>query len=183
MFGCRHPFKTEPRKVTIRGDVTSGKGAAVRGLTYRRRARRLDHELADGFDPEGDRHRRRRAHAITATSFRRDLAARLERLVHEADGSPPWQSPVRWPEVRACSILILALAESLAAPTRVSAQGVARVVVLLDDGDSALFGARDEGALSVALKSALRGLELGPRLRADRTALAPAASAPMPWGI
>ena len=84
-FGCLHPFKGGPRASTIDSDdVERGKSVAVRGLTYRRKVRRLDHELADGLDPDGDRHRRRRARQITAISFRCSLAGKLERLAREA---------------------------------------------------------------------------------------------------
>jgi hypothetical protein len=81
--------------------------------------------------------------------------------------------------------LILALAESLTAPIPVSPQGVARTVVLLDDGASALFGPGAAGTLGVALRSAVRSLELGPRLRADHPGAASAVTSPspMPWGI
>ena len=139
----------------------------MRGLTYRRGLRRLDCELAAGSDPDRDRRLRRRAREITGARFRHRLAERLERLVRQAEGSPAWQSPVRWSEVREFSILIVALAESLSAPIRVSPQGVARAVVLLEDGTSALYGPGPEGELAIAVRSALRCLEIGPRLDHD----------------
>jgi hypothetical protein len=157
----------------------------VRGLSYRRKNRRLDHELATGLDPDMDRHLRRRARQITGISFRSGLAKKLERLVKEAEGPQPWQSPIRWPEVREFSILFLSLAESLTAPIAVSPQGVARAVVLIDDGSSALYGPGSKGSLAVAVRSALRSLELGPFLLCDRPFTPPAAVSrqPMPWGI
>lgn len=157
----------------------------MRGLTYRRKVRRLDHELATGLDPDTDRHLRRRARQITGISFRCGLAKRLELLAKEADSPQPWQSPVRWPEVREFSILLLSLAESLTAPIAVSPQGVARAVVLIDDGSSALYGPGSKGSLAVAARSALRSLEVGPFLRCDRPFTPPAAVSrqPMPWGI
>jgi hypothetical protein len=81
--------------------------------------------------------------------------------------------------------LILALAESLTAPGRVSPQGVARIVVLLDDNAGALFGPKPAGTLSLELRSARRSLELGPMLSADDSAAASGVTppAPMPWGI
>jgi len=147
---------------------------------------RLDRVLAGGSDPDGDRHLRHRARKITGAGFRHRLAERLECLVRDADGSPPWQSPVRWAEVRASSILILVLAESLRAPIVVSPQGVARAVLLLDDGAGALYrGGAAEGALAVAAKSALRSLELGPVLSCDRAGRATdvVPPLPIPWGI
>lgn len=157
----------------------------MRGLRYRRKVRRLDHELASGLVPDLDRHLRRRARQITGISFRCDLAKRLERLAKEAEDPQPWQSPIRWPEVRAFSILLLSLAESLTAPIAVSPQGVARAVILIDDGTSPLYGPGSKGSLAVAARSALRSLELGPFLLCDRPSTPPAAVSrqPMPWGI
>jgi hypothetical protein len=157
----------------------------VRGLTFRRKVRRLDHELATGLDPDMDRHLRRRASRITGISFRCSLARKLEQLAREAEDPQPWQSPIRWAEVREFSILFLALAESLTAPIAVSPQGVAQTVVLIDDGTSALYGPGPKGALALAVRSALRSLEVGPFLLCDRPVTPPAAVSrqPMPWGL
>ena len=157
----------------------------MRGLSYRRKVRRLDHELATGLDPDLDRHLRRRARQITGISFRCGLARKLERLVKEAEDPQPWQSPIRWPEVGEFSILFLALADSLTAPIAVSPQGVAQAVVLIDDGTSALYGPGPKGAVAVAVRSALRGLEIGPFLLCDRPFTPPATVSrqPTPWGI
>jgi len=184
MGASTHSRRALAPRPSLADDAERGKSVAVRRLTYRGKVRRLDHEIAAGFDPGGDRRRRRRAGEITGPRFRRCLAGKLEQLVREADSSPPWQSPVRWSEVREFSILILALAESLSAPIPVSPQGVARTVVLIDDGASALFGSGAAGTLGVALRSALRGLELGPRLCGDNPAdPAVTSPSPMPWGI
>ena len=136
--------------------------------TYRLRRRTLDAQLSFGFDPNGTPDRRRRAEELTGEEFRQELARRLEHLVSEAFGSPHWQSPVRWADVRDVSTQLSLLAETLAGTTEVSPQGVARASLLLGDGDSPLYGPEREDLLETAVGSALASLELGPMLEPIR---------------
>lgn len=179
------PIQLKPSHLDHRSHAEQPESVAVRGLTYRRKVRQFDHELADGLDPDTDRHIRRRARQITGISFRCGLAEKLERLVKEAEDPQPWQSPIRWSEVREFSLLFLALAESLTAPIAVSPQGVARTVILVDDGTSALYGPGGRGSLGATVRAALRSLEVGPFLLCDRpfTPSAAVSRQPMPWGI
>jgi hypothetical protein len=152
---------------------------------YRRKLRRLDEVLANGRDPDSDRRLRRRAVEVSTPSFRNCLGRRIESLVRDAESPPGWQSSIRRADVRELAILFLALADSLTVPREVSPQGVARAVLLLDDGSSPLYGDGPSGVLSAALRSALRGLELGPRfaLEQSRRDCSVASPTPIPWGI
>jgi hypothetical protein len=147
-------------------------------LTYRFRRRRLDHELAFGFDPNHDPDRRRRANELTSERSRKDLARRLGGLVSEAAGSPHWQRPERWAAIRKASPELTLLAETLAGSTEVSAQGVARAGLLLDDGNSPFYGPDRDDELRTAVGAALAGLELGPMLEPRRDLVQPRNSAP-----
>ena len=155
------------------------------GRAYRRKLRRLDEVLAEGRNPDSDRHLRRRAVEITTPSFRSCLGHRIERLVRDAESSRPWQSPICREEVRDLSTLFLVLADSLVVPREVSPQGVARALRLLDDGSSPLYDAGPSGVLSAALKSTLRSLELGPRLDPEQSSgdCSVPSPAPIPWGV
>jgi hypothetical protein len=155
--------------------------ARVHPLPYRFRRSQLDRELSFGFDPNRDPDRRRRACELTDERHRRDLARRLGRLVGEAAGSPHWQRPERWTAIREASPQLILLAETLAGSTEVSAQGVARAGLLIDDGMSPLYGPDCGDGLRITIDSALASLELGPMLEPARDWARSRSSAPAPF--
>jgi hypothetical protein len=121
--------------------------------TLRRRLRvqlrrgRLDHQIADGFDPEAFEDRALRARQLASVSARRKVARSLREVVRAADRPAVISSAIpvsrvavtRWREA------VLGLAERLEGPEPVNPCGVARALVLLTSGSGALY---DPGAAS-----------------------------------
>jgi len=140
----------------------------VHFLPFRFRCNRLDRELSFGFDPNHDPDRRRRARELTDEKHRRDLAQKLGELIGEAAGSPHWQRPERWAAIREASPQLSALAQTLAGSTVVSAQGIARIGFVINDGMSPLYGPDRGDELLPVIGAAVASLELGPMVEPRR---------------
>jgi hypothetical protein len=133
----------------------------------------LDTELAAGVDPNVDPAHRERAEELLADKSRRRLAGALERLLGEADSGPSIFSPkipIAKEAVRDCRLEIETLVERLDSPAFISAQGVAKLGLMLSDGASpiyspGLFKADDpkrSEELSSALEATIEAIDHGP---------------------
>ena len=116
----------------------------------RRRAARLDRELADGTRPEASATLAVRAVQLTSTDFRRDLAASLLRILAAAGEPPaatrsraaaarPPRIPLRLERVSQCAPRLAELVSRLAEPGPAPVQGVAIISRLLADGMGPLY--------------------------------------------
>ncbi len=124
-------------------------------LLARCRAARLDRELADGTRPEANASLAARAVQLTATEYRRDLAASLQRILAAAGapdrlgaapaGHPSLAAsrvprvPLRLTPISQSAPLLAELASQLVEPGPVPVQGVAMVNQLLADGTGPLY--------------------------------------------
>ena len=108
-------------------------------------ARRLDRDLAAGVPPWRGRPHAARAARLTADRERAGLAERLERLLLRAryPGLSGPRLSVLWQPacgpVLGCDRLITDLAATLRADTPVSAEGVARLRLLLSGASAPLY--------------------------------------------
>jgi hypothetical protein len=147
-------------------DSETGGGIVVRcaglrdRLVARFRAARLDQELARGVPPEASAPLVLRAQTLIAPSTRAGLAREIDRILREAVSGYVWvisRVAPRRREVLDAAEELNALARRLVAPGPVSADGVARVRLLLTDGRGPLYfhGATDrlQTLASVALDS------------------------------
>jgi len=128
-------------------------------------ADRLDRNLAVGLDPESDVLLALRAERLARFSTRRDLAARLQRLLHDA--AEPQLGLTRAPSLAVLSRVTTAraeiesLVEHLLAPVPVPARGVALVQLLLRDGTGPLFRYESRADLAAQVRQATDALEPG----------------------
>jgi hypothetical protein len=102
---------------------------------------RLDGDLARGVSPESNAALAVHAERLTRPAACHQLARSIRRI---ADGTRPehWTNPIVplcRDEVRAARGELVALADRLAGPGPVSAQGVAQVRVLLADGTGPIY--------------------------------------------
>ena len=133
-------------------------------LVARLRAPWLDRQLADGVATWASPSHAARALQLTGARSRRSLAGSLERLVKHAEqpstrvGSavvPPCRE-----QVREALPLILEIASRLRATAPVGAAGIARLSVLLCDGNGPCYSRSDPGALMIALQAVSRSLDV-----------------------
>jgi hypothetical protein len=125
-------------------------------LRCRLRRKAIDKELAAGADPDSTECRHLRASELTGQRNRHALAAALERHIAGAATIPPLDVlPVNWRGVRAASPRLDRLAQRLREDPRVRTQGVARVQLLLTDGESALYAKDRDTSLVDEVRSTL----------------------------
>jgi hypothetical protein len=123
---------------------------------------RLDHALARGTAPDSSAALSLRAHKLIGPRFRCGLAAQLRALPAIAQCPPhPFDSrvPIRARAVLDSLELLEELADRLAAPEPVDPRGVARVQVLLRDGESPLFNPNLAREFRESFEAALEALE------------------------
>ena len=137
---------------------------------------RLDRNLAEGVRPESSAPLAARAMALTSMTFRRELAANIRRMLATAGRQPvavgsrpatrshalagPPHVPLYGPRIRRFTPGLAGLADHLAVPGPVPAQGVAMVTRLLADGTGPVYrkAARDDlGAIIERASEALGG--------------------------
>jgi hypothetical protein len=140
-------------------------------------AARLDCDLAEGIRPESSAPLAARAMRLTSMAFRRELAANIRRMLitagrtpvaaglrpagarsHGYAGAP--RVPVYRPRISQFTPGLAELADHLAVPSPVSAQGVAIVTRLLADGTGPVYrrvSADDLGAIIERASEALSG--------------------------
>lgn len=105
--------------------------------------KRLDEELAAGFDPDANSERHERAVELTELRTRRRIAANLRRALAEAEAPrPPFsaKAPIARAALRDSREDVEDVADRLAGAAPVSPQGVARARILLTDGTGPLYG-------------------------------------------
>jgi hypothetical protein len=125
------------------------------------RAARLDRELAEGARPESGAVLAARATQLASERYRRRLTASLRRVLASA-GRPGDARPARVPlstgRISRSAPDLSALADSLAAPGPVAAQGVAIVTGLLGDGTGPLYGGPGPDDLAAVIERARAAL-------------------------
>ena len=130
------------------------------------RSRQLDLALARGAAPEATAPLALRARRLTSLWHRRAIAASYRRLVSEAREAGP-KTPGRMipprSQVGAASDELSRLADELARPGPVAAQGVAEALLLLSDGTGPLHNPRSNAILRACVASAAENLALRPR--------------------
>ena len=134
-------------------------------LVARVRAARLDDELARGVAPEASVALLLRAQTLIAPSTRAALATQIQRILRDALSGYVWVISRVTPRRRAvldAAEELEALAHRLVEPGPVSADGVARVRLLLTDGCGPLYAHSASEKLRTVAAEALDGLE--PRL-------------------
>ena len=131
-------------------------------LRTRLHARRLDRELAAGRELASDPLLRVRAEALTSPEVRDRLATRLEQIIGYAELAPRDAAvPVHVGAVKDSQSALASLAGALRERVPVSAQGVARAMILLTDGAGPLYWRASNLDLGVAARSALTALYMG----------------------
>ncbi len=129
---------------------------------------KLDRELAAGADPNADALLQERARQLLTEESRRSLAARLRRLMEDADCQPrPFSSrvPIARQAIRDSRWDLEEIVERLTTPTYLCPQGIARLSLLLAEGTSPLFGpATPPRQLRWSLLAAAEGMDHGPVL-------------------
>jgi hypothetical protein len=111
-------------------------------LRVRFRRATLDQRLAVGAEPWSDTELSIRAEELTGPQTRRRIAATIERLIAEAEGSPPPMSsqvPLARPAIRACTPRLRAIAGRLKSDHMVAPRGVAQAAMLVREGASPLY--------------------------------------------
>jgi hypothetical protein len=148
------PFLWAPR--TPRGLPLRRRRSWLIALRCRLRRNAIDKELAAGAEPDSTPCRQLRASELTARRNRQTLAAAIERHIAAATSIPPLDVlPVNWRSVRAATPRLDRLAQRLREDARVKPQGVARVQLLLTDGDSALYAKDQVTTLADEIRSTL----------------------------
>lgn len=150
-----------PASGEIEAPVVAGHVRLRERLEVRLRPRRLDVALAAGAPPEGDAALALRARRLTRLARRRSIAASLRRAVREAhDGVPRsfGRIGVTRAQVAAARAELTALADTLARPGPVAAQGVAEALILLTDGTGPLYNPGSHAILRSLAVSAARDL-------------------------
>ena len=113
-------------------------------------AARLDRQLAAGTSPEDSVSLTARAVQLTSMTYRRDLAASMQRILAAAGAPPailplpvtptrPPRLPLRRAQIRQSARPLATLARHLAEPGPVAVQGMAMVSQLLTDGTGPLY--------------------------------------------
>jgi hypothetical protein len=132
-------------------------------LTARLRSGTLDRDLACGVSPDASAPLELRAQALERMSARRELARTLRRLLAEADAQVPRRRsgvvPIMRDTIRDASDEFRILIEHLLAPGPVSAQGVAQIRLLLQDGSGPLFHRGAGECLRTCLQKATAALQ------------------------
>jgi len=108
-------------------------------LLARLSAPTLDRALAAGTPPERDAVLAWRAHQLVRPATRRGLARGLRRLLKAASDPQPWLTPQVLPrraEIRRSRRELTDLAEALAGPCPLAAQGIAMTMLMLSDPGS-----------------------------------------------
>ncbi len=134
-------------------------------LVVRVHPRPLDRELANGTPAETSAALALRARRLTNLSRRRRLALSLHRLVRQADGAgaPSHMRAVPLSDrVSESRHELQALADRLAEPSPVCAQGVAQVQLLLTDGTGPLYNRHSEADVCARAESAIANLSPEP---------------------
>lgn len=127
---------------------------------------RIDRQLADGEDPFASEDRALRARQLTDLSKRHRLAQSLRRVVARAEsrGAALLGAPV--PVCREAVLpwreALLGLADRLERPEPVSACGVARAVILIEDGAGPLFDLGPEHSIEESVWWVADGLTVRP---------------------
>jgi hypothetical protein len=128
------------------------------------RARRLDRQLGEGAVSWCSQIHAARAVQLTGDRHRRGLARSLERLVENAeDPTARFISAVIPPcreQVREAMPLLLTVASRLRSAEPVDARGVARLRALLADGSGPCYMPSRPDALTIALQSISRSLDV-----------------------
>jgi hypothetical protein len=120
-------------------------GAVSLRIRVRTRLRRhkLDRELASGVDPNINPLCCERARELVGEQNRKRIAASLEQLLGEADSGPrafTSRVPIARAAIRDSRGYLDTIVELLRTPAYISAQGVARISLLLSDGAGPLYG-------------------------------------------
>jgi hypothetical protein len=119
------------------------------------RSRRLDAELSQGLDADGNDERALRADQLTEPSTRHLLARSLREAVADAEHPGPAAIsaaiPIRRDVVNLWRDSLLDIAARLDVATRADACGVARVRALLTDGAGPLFNPKSSRLMGDAL--------------------------------
>jgi hypothetical protein len=143
--------------------VPPERGLRRQGLLARLRGRRLDHELAQGTPPWHSGLHAARSRQITGARCRRALARALERILDELDLAQPmiWTAaiPICREQVAEARPLLLLVAARLRADVPLAACGVARLRLLLFEGDSPMYARSSPDALALALENVLDSLQ------------------------
>jgi hypothetical protein len=145
------------------GDAIAERAGVWDRITARWRSRRLDFALAAGAPPESTPAFALRARRLVDLSHRRSMADALRRIVREAhEGVHPSFVRIvpRRSRVAAASGELGMLADALAEPGPVQAQGVAVAWILLTDGTGPLYDASSTASLRATAISAAEGLRL-----------------------
>jgi hypothetical protein len=125
-------------------------------LLARLRAHRIDRELAQGTEPWRSPVYAARSLQLTSPRNRRALAKSLDRLVRDADASRAGFAnaaitPCREQVLRAIE-LIRSMAARLRSPEPLNVQGVARLNLLLSDGEGPCYRWLGRDSLLIALR-------------------------------
>jgi hypothetical protein len=126
------------------------------------RGRSLDRALSDGEDPASSAVLTRRAAWLTSTKNRHVLARSITRLLDPPSGRRPGPSatvPPHRGELAGARMLLARVAAMLEIDEPVYARGVARLRLLLTDGDSALYAPHRTGELLGEVEGILDALE------------------------
>jgi len=129
-------------------------------------ASRLDRELAAGASPETSPRRAARAVQLTSMKARRNLAASVRRILAATGDlaavtvitARPARLPLARTQIHQSAGPLAALADYLAAPGPVPAQGVAMVSQLLADGAGPLYRQTSTEDLGDLIDEATRAL-------------------------
>jgi len=149
-----------------RGRLILGRLRPWHHVLARCAAPRLDRELAAGASPETGPRLAARAVQLTSMTARRALAASLRRILAAA-GDPaavtvitarPARLPLARAQIRQSAGPLAVLADCLAAPGPVPAQGVAMVSRLLADGAGPLYRRANSEDLGDVIDEATRAL-------------------------
>lgn len=129
------------------------------------RRRRLNNELAAGFEPHASDELALRARQLTDTSTRRRLARSLRGVASDVEDR---RAAVLGPGVPVCRKVLpwreglLGLAERLDGREPVNARGVARTLLLLTDGSGPIYNPAPRRSIGEAVWWIAEGLQLSP---------------------
>jgi len=126
------------------------------------RGRSLDRALSNGVDPASSGLLTRRAAWLTSTKNRHILARSITRLLDPPSGRRPGPSAAAPPhrgELAGARMLLARVGALLEIDEPVYARGVARLQLLLTDGDSALYAPHRTGELLGEVEGILDALE------------------------
>lgn len=132
-------------------------------------AARLDRRLAAGTSPEDSATLTARAVQLTSMTYRRCLAASMQRILAAAGAPPaimpfpvapvhPPRLPLRREQIRQSALPLATLARHLAEPGPVAVQGVAMASQLVTDGTGPLYCDACTGDLDDLIGKATRAL-------------------------